>query len=70
MEPNTNAVIEAESRYRSRKFLITVGALLVSAAALFTGFLDGDQFVDIITMILGIYSVGNVAGYYAAQKGK
>ena len=71
MQPNTNTDVVLESRYRSRKFQLTLGSLLVSTLALFTGFIDGDQFVDIISMILGIYGVGNVAGYYvAAQKGK
>ena len=71
MQSNIDADAVLESRYRSRKFMLTVGSLLVSTFALFTGFIDGDQFVDIISMILGIYGVGNVAGHYvAAQKGK
>ena len=59
----------AESRFSSRKFIVTAGSLVVSGGALFAGFLDGDQFVDIIPMILLFYVGGNVASQYA-NKGK
>lgn len=60
-----------DSKYSSRKFILTASSLIVSALALFAGFLSGEEFVDIIAMILAIYGTSNVAGYFAAAfKGK
>lgn len=60
-----------DSKYSSRKFILTAASLAASALALFTGFLEGEEFVDIIAMILAIYGTSNVAGYFAAAfKGK
>ena len=70
MSTEDKIVSKAESSYRSRKFIITSASLVVSALALFFDFLNGDQFVDIIPMILAIYGAGNVAGAFAANKGK
>ena len=46
--------------YRSRKFLLAVTALAVSAVALFKGDLDGGTWVAALTLILGLYSAANV----------
>jgi len=71
IENEENKIIAvAQERFSSRKFLVTVATLLVSTGALFLGFLDGDQFVDIIPMILAIYGAGNVAEYFTAMKRK
>ncbi len=59
-----------ESRYRSRKFMLSAISVFLSAAALFSGFIEGSQFIDIIPMILAIYGAGNVAEVYTAHKGK
>lgn len=59
-----------ESKYGSRKYILAGSGMLLSGVALFTGFIDGDQFVDIIPMIIAIYGAGNVAAYFTAAKGK
>ena len=66
----TSIITAAQQRFSSRKFMVTIGTLLVSAGALFFNFLDGDQFVDIIPMILAIYGAGNVAEFFAATRRK
>ena len=66
----SSAEVTAESRYNSRKFILAGVSLLVSVGALFTGNISGEEFVDIIPMILAIYGASNVAGYFAAAKGK
>lgn len=70
MGPDANTLVKEENSYGSRKFILTAISLFVSAASLFTGFINGDQFVDIVPMILAIYGAGNVASYFAAVKGK
>ena len=69
MGPDANTLPTDESKYSSRKFILTAASLFVSMAALFTGFLSGEEFVDIIPMILLFYVGGNVASQYA-NKGK
>ena len=58
-----------ENRFTSRKFQLAVVSIFLSTVGLFTGFLSGEEFVDIIPMILMFYVGGNVASQFA-QKGK
>jgi len=66
----SNLETAAESRYSSRKFILTASSLFMANVALFAGNVSGEEFVDIISAILTIYGVSNVAGYFAAAKGK
>lgn len=70
MSASSSAEIAVESRYNSRKFILTGASLFMSNVALFAGHISGEEFVDIITAILVIYGASNVAGYFAATKGK
>lgn len=57
----------ATKTYRSRKFGLAVGALVVSALALFTDKIAGGEWVATITLVLGIYSAANVAEVKVTQ---
>lgn len=58
-----------ESRFSSRKFQLAVASMVLSAIGLFTGMLSGEEFVDIIPMILLFYGSANVASEFA-KKGR
>ena len=65
----TEVKSNVKDRYTSRKFYLAAASIIMSAAGLFTGFLSGEEFVDIIPMILMFYGASNVASQFA-QKGK
>jgi len=44
-----------ESKYRSRKFLLAVVAMAVSAYALIVGIIDGNAWFMSVGAILGLY---------------
>lgn len=50
-----------ESRYRSRKFIIALLSQLTSIAALLTGIMPPEVWVDAQMAILGLYGLSNVA---------
>lgn len=50
----------------SRKFLLTAVTLLLSFAALFAGKLQGSEVVTLVSMVLGIFTGGNVAAKHKA----
>lgn len=56
--------------YRSRKFLLALGILIVSAVALFTGFLDAANWVACASIVSGLYALGNVGERYVEKRGK
>lgn len=47
--------------FRQRKFTLALLFTLSTIAALFTGHLDGGQFIAVQSSIMGIYGVSNVA---------
>ena len=49
-----------DSKYHSRKFLMTAVIEVVATVALFTAFLTGAEWITITTLVLGIYSGANV----------
>lgn len=59
---------EAKDRFTSRKFQLGVVSIVLSAIGLFTGFLSGEEFVDIIPMILMFYGASNVASQFAQKR--
>ena len=50
----------ADSKFRSRKFMISVFGLIVSSAALFTGHMADSQYVAALAFILGLYGAADV----------
>ena len=50
----------------SRKFLLTAVTLILSFAALFAGKLQGSEVVTLVSMVLGIFTGGNVAAKHRA----
>ena len=45
---------------KSRKFILALLIVAISAIALFTGFLDGSLWVAAVTVVCGIYGAANV----------
>jgi hypothetical protein len=52
--------MEEDSKYRSRKFLMTAAVEVVATIALFTAFLTGAEWITVTTLVLGIYNGANV----------
>ncbi len=50
----------------SRKFLLTAGVLVLSFTALFAGKLQGQEVVTLVSLVLGIFTGGNVAAKHKA----
>lgn len=50
----------AKRRFTSRKFALAVFFALVSTVAVFTGFLNGTQYISAVTLILGLYGTGDL----------
>lgn len=48
-------------KYNSRKLFVSLLVLLSSILALFTGHLNGDQFIEIAKWTVGLYGLANVA---------
>lgn len=46
--------------YRSRKFWLACASFAGATTALFTGYLDGAQWIAAITLVLGMYQSANV----------
>lgn len=57
-----------DDRYRSRKFRLAVGCLLISAIALFTGFVTGAEWVTVVSLVIGLYGASNVGQVFAETK--
>lgn len=51
---------------KSRKFILSVGILVISAVALFTGVLPAGSWVALSTLVLGGYAASNVIEKKAA----
>jgi len=51
---------------QGRKFYLTAGTLLLSFAALFAGKLAGPEVVTLVSMVMGIFTSGNVASKHNA----
>ncbi len=58
----------SQERFSSRKFGLAVFFALVSTFAVFTGDISGEEFVDIITSIIGLYALGNVGAAFVKNK--
>ncbi|MEM1191541.1 MAG: hypothetical protein AAGI72_23620 [Pseudomonadota bacterium] len=57
-----------DTRYRSRKFVVTCAAGLLASIFLAAGKITGDEWTKISLMCLGAYTAGNVlAGRSAAR---
>lgn len=52
---------ETESKFKTRKFLVTALALLLTYIALFVGKLTGDHVVSLVPWLVGIFAGANVA---------
>lgn len=53
----------------SRKWQLTVFTALVGTLALFTGFIDGNQWVTCQTLVMGLYGAVNVAQKKLTKEG-
>lgn len=51
--------VTATSRFSSRKFLLSCYFAAAATAALFTGYLDGGEFVGITLAILSTHHIAN-----------
>jgi hydrogenase/urease accessory protein HupE len=49
------------NKFRSRKFLMSIGLIIIGTTALFTGFVTGSEFNLLSLGILGAYTAGNVS---------
>ena len=47
-------------KFKTRKFLLTVGTVLLTFIALAVNKISGDQFVSLIIWLVGIFSGANV----------
>ena len=56
-----------DTKFRSRKWLLTMLVQLFSCAALTYGLLGGDEFVQITITNVGAYSFANAATAFAAR---
>ena len=65
----TEISASTKDRFTSRKFQLAVASIVLSTPGLVAGFLSGEEFVDIIPMILMFYGASNVASKFA-KKGK
>lgn len=52
-----------------RKFILVTSCAILVTAALFFGKIDGPSYSQVITMILGIFVAGNVAGKMTNKNG-
>jgi uncharacterized membrane protein YiaA len=50
----------SESKYKSRKFYLTIVSMAVVTVGLFTKFLSGSEFIAGLTISLGVYASANV----------
>lgn len=57
-----------DTRFASRKFILSCAAFLVGLPMVFMGLLTPDQWVSYTTWVLGLYMAGNV-GDQAVTKG-
>ena len=52
-------------KYRSRKFIVTILVIIISAIGLFTGNLQSNDFATIVSAAIVSYSFTNAAGYFS-----
>ena len=53
-----------DNKYRSRKWMLSVGVQLSATAALFMGLISGAEFAQISSVTVASYSFANAAGYF------
>lgn len=56
-----------DTRYASRKFILTAFLLLVAVALLVTKIIDQETWSGFSTWVLGLYVTGNVGTYFVAR---
>lgn len=56
--------------FRSRKFVAAVAVFAAACAFLGFGRLDGDQWITVTTLALGIFTGGNMAEWFARRPGQ
>jgi len=61
-------IVGVDDGLRSRKFMLACFFAVVSSAGLFFDKLGGGEFVAVVTLVLGIYSAGNVGHHYVQKK--
>ena len=54
-----------DNRFVSRKWSLTVGVVLIAMIARGVSWIDGAQFVSLLTWIVGLYMVGDVGSSIA-----
>ena len=59
-----------DAKYRSRKFILACGCLVVGALGLFVGVVTGSEFVGLAAVILGLYGGANVVQQIQQDKSK
>lgn len=59
-----------DSKFRSRKFIITAGVQVFSCIALANGWLSGVDFTQISMVTVGAYNAANAAAIYAHKRDK
>ncbi len=52
------------NKYRSRKFMLSVGIQVISSIALFSGFIDGANYAMISSSNIASYSFANAAEFF------
>lgn len=60
-------LFDAQKRYSSRKFFLAAFFALASTGLTIVDKLTGDQWVEALLWILGLYYTGNIAGYYVGS---
>jgi len=56
-----------DTRYASRKFILTAFLLLVAVVLLVTKIIDQETWSGFSTWVLGLYVTGNVGTYFVAR---
>lgn len=59
-----------KEKFFSRKFIISMISIIVSAVALFCGFLTGTEWITAQTIVFGLYGTSNIATKVTEKKDK
>lgn len=66
-----DTVSQSDSKYASRKFIMSMLMLIVTTALLVLGYLDDSVWASTVVWLTGLYMAGNAATWFAdAFKGK
>lgn len=63
-------LVREDQLRRDRKYKSFWAVFLMAAVMTFWGKLNGDQFVELLTFVFGLYMAGNVGEHWTKVKGK